>query len=311
MRLIEYTVRLRNADLLAVSAPDDFVLEAGQPVESSRMLAAEVSPYCFDLSSASLLCVSTPDISHEVFFYQAQRRYARSVIKVPFELLPKGPASPTLLFSIGRCGSTLLVRALNALGLRTVSEPDFYRQAAYYATLGTALHAPLAGATGLLPYAAMKLHLECNNAPLLIAGAFPAPTILFILRDPVDWAASLRRISRNSLQPEWAVGLLKTGLRALDQLCAAYAVRICYYEDFRELGAEYFADLLPGASAPAKPNPSSLSAVAARDAQEGTFVSRAALRGVPEDPAFRESFAREWSRSRPAELIDRLGLRFL
>jgi hypothetical protein len=309
MSLIECAVRLRKADRLAVSSPEDFVLESGRPVDSSRMLEPDVSPYCFDLSSASLVCVSTPDISREVFFYQAQRQYARSVIKVPFEQLPAGPRSPALLFSIGRCGSTLLVRVLEAAGLRAVSEPDFFRQAAYYASLGTALQAPLAGATGLLPHSAIKLHLECNNAPLLLAGAFAAPKVLFVLRDPVDWAASLRRISRNALQPSWAVALLKTGLHALDQLSRCYAVRICYYEDFRELDAGYFAELLAWAGASTRPSQDSLGAVAAKDAQEGTFVSRAALRGVPEDPAFREAFAREWSRSRPVEVIDRLRLK--
>ena len=275
------------------------------------MREADVSPYCFDVANRNLLCVSTPDLSDEVFFYQAQRQYARSVIRVPLELLPAGPASPALIFSIGRCGSTLLVKALQAAGLRAVSEPDFFRQAAYYQSSGISLQGVLAGATGLLPYSVLKLHLECNNAPLLITGAFRAPRVMFILRDPVDWAASLRRISRNSIDPRWAASLLRTGLLALGQLTRHHDVRICYYEDFRELDADYVASVLAWTGASGTVSREVLAAVAAKDAQDGTFVSRSSLRDVPDDAPFGEAFRREWSRSRPVEVIDRLRLKLV
>ena len=311
MSLSEYTVRLRTNDLLAVSAPDDFIVDAGRAVDPSRMFEPDVSPYCFDLANRTLLCVSTPDISGATFFYQAQRQYARSVIKVPFEALPEGPASPALIFSIGRCGSTLLVRALEAAGVRTVSEPDFYRQAACHQPLDISLHGAIAGATRLLPYSVIKLHLECNNGPLLIAGAFNSPRIMFILRDPVDWAASLRRLSRNSLDPSWAVALLTRGLLALDELIRNYAVRICYYEDFLDLGTDHIAGVLAWAGSSGSVSRETLLKVAVKDAQDGTIASRASVRDVPDDPQFREAFRREWSRLRPAELVSRLRLKLL
>ena len=311
MRLSEYQVRFRTRDLLAISGPDDFILGEGRAVDSSRMFEPDVSPYCFDLANRSLVCVSTADISGATFFYQAQRQYARTVIKVPFESLPDGPASPALIFSIGRCGSTLLVRALEAAGMRAVSEPDFYRQAACHRPLDISLQSAITGATRLLPYSVIKLHLECNHAPLLIAGAFDSPRIMFILRDPVDWAASLRRISRNSLNPSWAVALLRTGLLALDELTRSYPVRVCYYEDFRELGTDYIADVLSWVGWSGPVSRETLLAVAAKDAQEGTFVSRASVRDVPHDLQFREAFRREWSRLRPAGLVARLQLKLL
>lgn len=235
MSLGEYPVRSCTGKLAFISGSDDFSLEAGRAVDSSRMFDPDVSPYCFDLANRALLCVSTPDISGATFFYQAQRQHARSVIQVPFDSLPEETDSPALIFSIGRCGSTLLVRALQAAGVRTVSEPDFYTQVACHQPLDVALRRVIAGATRLLPYSVIKLRLECNNAPLLISGAFSSPRIMFILRDPVDWAASLRRLSRNSLDLGWAVGQLGRSLLALDQLTRNHAVRICYYEDFRSL----------------------------------------------------------------------------
>jgi len=310
-QLSEWTVRSRNPDRLSISRPEDFALDGGRPVDPSRVREPDVSPYCFDLPNRSLVCVSTPDISGEVFFYQAQRELARSVIRLPVEMLPPGPSSPALIFSIGRCGSTLLVKAFQAAGLAAVSEPDFFRQAAYYHSSGISLQAVLPGATALLRHSVIKLHLECNNAPLPIAGAFRMPRVLFILRDPIDWAASLRRISRNSIDPRWAAALLRTGLIALDQLAQSYEVRVCYYEEFRELRPEHVAPLLAWAGSQASLGPERLAAIAAKDAQDGTFVSRASLRDVPEDAGFREAFRREWSLRRPVEVIDRLGLQLL
>jgi tetratricopeptide (TPR) repeat protein len=165
------------------------------------MFDSDVSPYCFDFDERTLLCVSTPDIAGATFLYQAQRHEARSVIKVPFDALPKARASPTLIFSIGRCGSTLLHRAFDAAGVRTVSEPDYFTQAAICARQDDALRNAIGGATELLPYAVIKLRAECNHAPLLIAGAFRAPNVIFVLRDPVDWAVSVRRLSPAMADP--------------------------------------------------------------------------------------------------------------
>jgi hypothetical protein len=311
MSLSEYAVRSCPGQSAFISGPHDFVLDAGCTVDSSRMLEPDISPYCFDLANRTLLCVSTPDISDATFFYQAQRQHAHSVIKVPFDALSEGSDAPALIFSVGRCGSTLLVRALQAAGVRTVSEPDFFTQAACHQPPDVSLRRAIAGATRLLPYSVIKLRLECNNAPLLIAGAFDSPRIMFVLRDPVDWAASLRRLSRNSLDLGWAVGQLGRSLRALDELTRNYVVRICYYEDFRTLDSRYVADLVSWTGESGSVSAEALRSIAAKDAQEGSIVSRASVRDVPDDLPFRDEFRRAWSRLRPAELIDRLQLKLL
>ena len=311
MNLVEYAVRGCVGKTAFISGPGDFILGPGRSVAASRIHDPDVSPYCFDFANRRLICVATPDLSGAIFFYQAQRQYARGVIPVPFTALPPGPAAPGLIFSIGRCGSTLLVKAMEAAGVRAASEPDFYTQAACEGAQDASLRGPIAGATALLRYSVIKLRLECNNAPLLIAGAFAAPRIMFILRDPVDWAASLRRVSRNSLDLGWAVGQLNRSLLALGELARSYSVNICYYEDFRSLDAGRVAEALSWAGSSAAVSPEALRRVADRDAQQGSIVSRASLHDVPDDLAFRDAFRAEWSRSRPRELIDRLGLRFV
>jgi hypothetical protein len=258
--------------------------------------------------------VSTPDIAGSTFFYQAQRRSAESVIKVALELLPDAQASPTLIFSIGRCGSTLLFRAFEAAGLAIVSEPDFFTQAAMagrHQPEDPFLQRAIGRAASLLPYAAFKLRLECNAAPLLVAGAFPAPKILFILRDPVDWASSHHHQSRNSIGAgHWAT-ILKGSLYALAQLARRYPVRIGYYEDFRQLEVAAIVDLLSATGWTGSVTQATLDAVAGRDSHQGAADSRDAVADVPPDPAFRDAFAQEWQRVRPGELIARLALKGL
>lgn len=311
MNLNEYPILACTGRFAFLSGPDDFSLADGRVVDSSRMFDPDVSPYCFHLANRNLLCVSTPDISDATFFYQAQRQHARSVIEIPFASLPERTEPPTLVYSIGRCGSTLLARALQAADVSVVSEPDYFTQAACHQPPDPALQRAIAGATSLLPYSVIKLRLECNHAPLLIAGAFRSPRIMFILRHPLDWAASLRRLSRNSLDLAWAVGQLRSSLLALDALTRNYPVRIVYYEDFRDLDPEYVAGVLDWLGEARTVSPEALRTVAAKDAQEGTIVSRTSVEGVPDDPGFRQAFEREWARQRPAELVARLSLRLL
>ncbi len=307
MEITEHAVRARTADRTSISQPADFELDAGHPVPERRMFDPDVSPYCFDFDERKLLCVSTPDIRGATFFYQAQRQRARHVVKVPFDALPEAPAARTLVFSIGRCGSTLLHKAFEAAGLSAVSEPDYFTQVAVRRPGDPALATVLGGATRLLPYSVIKLRAECNHASLLIAGAFREPRVMFILRDPVEWAESVRRVSRDATPADTAA-LLCGFLAGLGALTRRYPVRICRYEDFRQLTASYVNELLAWMGSDARIRPATAAELASRDAQEGSVVARATLRAVPDDARFRSAFREEWAKVRPATLIDRLGL---
>ncbi|MEP7184048.1 MAG: hypothetical protein ABI886_17870, partial [Betaproteobacteria bacterium] len=294
--------------------PADFTLGPGRAVDAARIRDAEVSPYCFDLPERTLLCVSTPDIAGSTFFYQAQRRLAQTVVRVPVDGLPDATASPTLIFSIGRCGSTLLYRAFEAAGIRIVSEPDFFTQAAIKGVRtpdDPFLRTAVGRAMQLLPYSAVKLRLECNAAPLLIAGAFPAPRILFILRDPVDWARSHYRQSRNTIGADRWATILKGSLFALAQLVDRHDVKIGYYEDFRSLASGPIDELIAWTGTAASLPDAARRDVAQKNSHEGGAVATNAVDDVAEDPAFRDTFAREWARVRPVDLIARLKLRGL
>ena len=310
MSLTEHAIRLRTADRMSFSQATDFILETGRPVDRRRMFDSDISPYCFDFTDQKLLCVSAPDIVGATFFYQAQRERARSVIKVPFEALPEAPESPILIFSIGRCGSTLLHKAFEAAGVRSVSEPDYFPQAAVYKAYESALRSIIGGATRLLPYAAIKLRAECSNAALVIAGAFRAPNVIFILRNAVDWAASAQRVSYNPT-PQGIAALLRILISGLDTLRNHYDVRICYYEDFRNPSPEYINALLAWMGSDARITQTMAAELAAKDAQQGSTVSQMSVKNVLDDPDFREAFRREWCKVRPLPLIEQLELRGL
>jgi hypothetical protein len=307
LSLTEHSIHLRTPNPVSVSQATDFVLDAGRVVDRSRMFDADVSPYCFDLQDRKLLCVSTPAIARATFFYQAQRQQARSVIKVPFAALPEAPDSPTLIFSIGRCGSTLLQKSFEAAGASAVSEPDYFTQAALSGQDAPDLRSAIGGATQLLPYAVIKLRAECNNAALLIAGAFRTPKLMFLLRDPADWAMSVRRVSQNAT-PGGIAALLRALLVGLDDLTRHYDVRICYYEEVRLLSPSYINALLDWIGSAATIPPAVAAELARKDAQAGSTVSRQSVEGTPEDPSFREAFRREWNTLRPVALIKRLDL---
>ena len=310
MTVTEHAIRERTADRVSVSQPADFVLDPGRIVDRARLMDAGVSPYCFDFANLRLLCVSTPDISAATFFYQAQREQARSVILAPLAELPEQQSSPALVFSIGRCGSTLLHQAFRAAGVDSISEPDYFTQAVLYARHEPALAAAIGRATRLLRGSIIKLRAECSNAPLLIAGAFPAPKLVFILRNALDWADSVRRVSMQPT-PAGVAALLGALLAGLEALTQRYDVRICYYEDFRSLTARYVNELLAWIGTEAHIRPAAARELATRDAQAGSPMARASLPAPSEDAGFRDAFRAEWSRVRPRAFIERLALRGL
>jgi hypothetical protein len=117
----------------------------------------------------------------------------------------------------------------------------------------------------------------------------------------------VRRVTRDG-DPGRAAALLRVFLGGLDSLTRHYDVRICYYEDFRDLTASYVNALLAWMGTDARIRPAMAAELARKDAQEGTIASRASLKDVPEDPAFREAFRNEWGKVRPATLIERLDL---
>jgi hypothetical protein len=113
---------------------EDEVLDARIIVEQPT-----VSLYCLDHPNRRAIFVETRadvDLTEAPFFYAAQHEAATSLIAVPYDTLRRIAADAlfdqrrlVLLYSTGRCGSTLVSSAFGvANGVFSCSEPDVYTQ---------------------------------------------------------------------------------------------------------------------------------------------------------------------------------------
>ena len=137
--LLTITDRTRVNDVTFVQ-PTDFAYREHATIDASVIVnAPNVSLYCVDPALRRALFVETAeevDVHAAPFMYQAQYAAARRLIAVPYEILHRvaddlafDASRLMLIYSVGRCGSTLVSRALReAPGVASLSEPDVYSQ---------------------------------------------------------------------------------------------------------------------------------------------------------------------------------------
>jgi hypothetical protein len=133
-------LRKKRRDPIAVVSPRDFHATYVGPADAHQILQrANITLYCLDEAEQSALFVETPpevDLTSEAFYYQAQYRHARRLYKIPYQALDAAirdsrPHVPhlVLLYSVGRCGSTLLTKMFHQVpGCVALSEPDVFTQ---------------------------------------------------------------------------------------------------------------------------------------------------------------------------------------
>lgn len=207
-------------DRLASASITDFKLGPAvmrhQP--SFLVASAAVSPYCVDPARDVVVLVELPsglDISAAPFVYEMQYSAALRVHTMPIDEFCTltstiNPiAHPVLLHSTGRCGSTLLVRALGeAPGVTSFSEPDIFTQ---LATAGTLPSAAIAHFEALyracllffmrdrVGAAVFKLRAAACQHAVHLASAVPGASSVFLYRDAVEVARSYARLTGRSL----------------------------------------------------------------------------------------------------------------
>lgn len=118
----------------------DFEYVEGENIDSKIIIEnPNISLYCLDPQNQRLIFVETPleiDLSKAPFFYEAQYEYAKRLFAVPFEdinQLVEEIGEPieklVLIYSVGRCGSTLLSKVFNQVDtVLSLSEPDIFSQ---------------------------------------------------------------------------------------------------------------------------------------------------------------------------------------
>ncbi|AOJ45663.1 hypothetical protein WJ28_06955 [Burkholderia thailandensis] len=316
----------RHADSTRMVRPQDFDTElVAQAASVSDVDGHErYVPLCVDWRDARLLLSRWDDdcaMSDVPFLYQRQRRTATHLLAVPFEQLDApGRAArmtPTFIFSIGRCGSTLLSRLLAAVGEQSVSEPDVLTSVAHFdddaeraAAQGArerivqscvAAFEPACG-----PAPVIKLRARCNRAIDVFLNAMPHARYVFMCRDRDDWVRSSSRAFGDS--GEALAELLKASVEAFDRMHAARVDPVLvWYEDLladpvRELRRILLArDDLDARRA-------AVERALRTDAQEGSGLSRASLAMRTGDAGALAAFGARWREIRPERLLREHGL---
>jgi hypothetical protein len=204
--------------------------------------------YCFDIKEQCMwftLCDDLDRLRRSPFLYAAQYQGALQVLRVPFALLPwpaaRAAARQCFIFSLGRCGSTLLTGLVNECGVCAVSEPDPFTQLAKVGgtrrgVLGQDLFNLIAHscASSLLKHdgenIVVKLRSQCNGSVEEMVRAFPAARFVFMLREPLGWANSRYRAFGG--RPEALAQMYKWGLESFDRLVSVTCdTLLIWYED--------------------------------------------------------------------------------
>jgi hypothetical protein len=216
MQAYELTIEAKvKAAPFAIVAAEDFQVQTERAIDPHVVLEQPtLSLYCLDHANGRALFVDTPpevDLLRAPFYFIAQYQAAQRLIAVPYASLHAlagaveiDPQRIILLYSTGRCGSTLLSHVLNQNpAVASFSEPDVFSQLVMLRTAGLSDDAQI---TTLLYDCLM---IMCGNARQhgfehwafkfrsyvlsvsdLLYQALPAAKLLFLYRNALTWARS-------------------------------------------------------------------------------------------------------------------------
>lgn len=197
--------------------PGDFTRSVGEAVDPRRVVEEPGwSPYCLDPTNNAITFVRLPpeiDLSEAPFYFVTQYREANAIIDMPFdEALALAATLPipevALIFSIGRCGTTLVSHALNGSPeVVSLSEPESFAQKAALSALDPSVDRnALIGALCRFHFAARQnrngrlLAIKFRSQTLFVAEdiyrALPRARYVFMYRDAVSWSESFVQFGR-------------------------------------------------------------------------------------------------------------------
>jgi hypothetical protein len=318
-----YDVVARRTDVRPSAAPDDFRLGGCCYTDSFSIVDNSIL-YCLDSAEERAYFTILDDVDaayRSPFLYSAQYESAKHILSVPFERLSEFLDSsnlfPTLIFSIGRCGSTLLVSLLRALGAPAVSEPSVFRQLIRSVEDGQLLNrrlvtvavqtctASIAQHFGGQPV--IKLQSQCNYLIEAITYALPQYHAIFMFRESTTWARSMCRAF--FYEPRGLAHRLAADIKSYDWLAQNHSgVQLVWYEDLVDRPEEVLRQLGALTDPVSADTRRRIYEVMAADSQEGTGLSRQNLSTREFRPNTSMKFRNEWKKVRPEALIERYGL---
>ena len=307
----------RRTNRIAIASPGDF--RHGAPTKAAAIPAGAL-PYCLDVIARRSLYLTGLDVratQEAPFYYLYARRNGRAIASVPWEWsvpASSGGAAPILLFSPGRCGSTLLSQILFDGGIPNVSEPDFYTQLTSIG--GASVLNPIRGAMqsavrrmgadmsdALGQPLVIKLRAESCRAPQLIVATGERRTI-FMTRRFEDWVRSTGRVFRNP--PQKMIGKYMQSLVCFAWLKKYSEVHLVRYEDLvaspeqiAENLSRFLGRVIPAGIA---------TAALARDSQKGTPLAQGMRAANDRTDRFVDDALALWNSDKVRRARDRLDV---
>jgi hypothetical protein len=222
------------------SVPSNFVLHEAGTVPVETVLGPYVDLYCLDDRNGCALFAELPDgvdPAGTPFFYLTQYQEAKRLIAVPYETLHAladdlPDPDLTIVYSTGRCGSTLLSRALAELdGVRSVSEPDALNDIVMlrHWEPDRAYDRLFRSCVRMLGRNARTLAIKPRGGAIYLAGliqeVFPAAHNLFLYRHAERWMDSMHAGFTPSMPGKRALPTFLRYLHATAPLLAPFAER--------------------------------------------------------------------------------------
>jgi hypothetical protein len=207
-----------RANPILLASLQDFTYQEGDIIDPQVIFdQPAISLYCLDDPGRQAIFVETPpevDLSQAPFYYQAQFEHAQRLIALPYEALhhlaqnrrPQDEAL-ILIYSVGRCGSTLLSRVFNLPeNVLSLSEPDVFTQivtlrerdgrrdeelAGLLADCVAVLCKPSSQKTPT--FWALKFRSFGIEIADLLHRTYPKAKLIFLYRHAESWAQSITR----------------------------------------------------------------------------------------------------------------------
>ncbi len=224
------------------SVSQNFVLRETGEIDARIVVESpNVSLYCLDDENRRALFVETPQVDpvQAPFFYMAQYQHAQRVIAVPYDEMHRLAAdipyrNLIMIYSVGRCGSTLISQALNAAeGVQSLSEPDVYTHINMLRFVDASRDEEythlLDSSTRLLarhaPVTAIKFRSGGIHMVDLMRRVCPDAKNLFLYRNANTWAQSMNSAFTADVPPALDDPIFLQFLMSLEPLAGAFIQR--------------------------------------------------------------------------------------
>ena len=316
-----YSVLGQQLDQQWYTSASDFLLQYQGSIGSTHRALVNSAPYAINFAQQCVVNLSYEDkqaLLDATFLYQHQKATARQLISIPFEQLPElahtlwrseiNLARPTLVFSTGRAGSTLLSKMLATLQLPSLSEPDIYTHYSLIAAHSDGQQVPgmnrippvLAHAMLNLLYCsgssqtAIKFRGQVNSIADILMKVLPKANGFMLLRESVACATSMHRafgwsatkIADKIVQAHRAVDACKKAGRPLTLL---------YYEDICQQPLKVMHTIASQLGIEENRNHhAALQQVMNKDSQADTDLARTKLSKNTVDRNFVDDYQRQW-----------------